>query len=42
VAPDTESGLRRVFAEDRFIGLGRLERGRLLVEKIYPQASLRF
>ncbi|HMV36326.1 MAG TPA: tRNA pseudouridine(55) synthase TruB [Turneriella sp.] len=42
VAPDTEHGLRRVFAEDRFIGLGRLEQGRLLVENIYPQASLGF
>ncbi len=42
VAPDTDSGLRRVFAEDRFIGLGRLEQGRLLVENIYPQASLGF
>lgn len=42
VAPDTEHGLRRVFAEDRFIGLGRLEQGRLLVENIYPQAKLGF
>lgn len=42
VAPVTEHGLRRVFAEDRFIGLGRLEQGRLLVENIYPQASLGF
>jgi len=42
VAPDTEHGLRRVFAEDRFVGLGRLEQGRLLVENIYPQASLGF
>ncbi len=40
VAPDTEHGLRRVFAEDRFIGLGRLESGRLFVEKIFPQQQL--
>jgi tRNA pseudouridine55 synthase len=42
VAYATEHGLRRVFAEDRFIGLGRLERGRLLVEKIYPPEKLGF
>ncbi|GAB4435262.1 MAG: hypothetical protein OHK0011_18430 [Turneriella sp.] len=40
VAPVTEHGLRRVFAEGRFIGLGRLEQGRLLVAKIYPQNIL--
>lgn len=42
VANATEHGLRRVFAEERFIGIGRLERGRLLVEKIYPQEKLGF
>lgn len=42
VASATEHGLRRVFAAGRFIGLGRLEQGRLLVENIYPQASLGF
>lgn len=42
VAPASEDGLRRVFAQERFIGLGRLEQGRLQVEKIYPQQSFDF
>lgn len=40
VAPATEQGIRRIFAEGVFLGLGRLERGRLRVEKIYPQRSV--
>lgn len=40
VAPATEQGIRRIFSEGAFLGLGRLERGRLRVEKIYPQGTV--